>query len=161
VTDETKRFYKRDEWPKGEWDNEPDEGGWVDEKTKLQCAFVRNSSGALCGYVGVPKTNKHYGKGYDSIEIEGSEWGPEVHGGLTYSADSDGSFLRRYVPTLPEGLWWFGFDCAHCNDVMPGMMRLPGMFEHSIYKNLAYVKAETASLAAQLAGLKTCEETPA
>jgi hypothetical protein len=153
VTDETKRFYKRKEWPKGEWDDEPDQGDWIDEKTKLQCAFVRNSSGALCGYVGVPEGHKFYGVAYDSVEIEGSSWGPDVHGGLTYGSDGRKSFLRHYVPTLPD-LWWLGFDCAHCSDLLPGH---PTAGIDGFYKNLAYVKAEAARLAAQLAGLKTCE----
>jgi len=37
----------------------------------------------------------------------------EVHGGLTYSSHEVGS----EYPIPSEGLWWFGFDCAHYNDI--------------------------------------------
>lgn len=35
----------------------------------------------------------------------------EIHGGLTFASDGD-------YPTSvePGGSWWFGFDCAHCED---------------------------------------------
>ena len=150
-----KNFYKREEWPKGEWDNEPDVGGWVDENTGLQCAFVRTNSGALCGYVGVPEGHKFYGVSYASIEIE--EEGPDVHGGLTYSGKEGMSFLRKYVPTRPDP-WWLGFRCSHSGDVMPGMTGIPSVFGNPSYKNLEYVKSEVASLAQQLAAPAACEE---
>lgn len=155
---ENTRFYNRDKWPQGEWDNEPDEDSWVDEKTGLQCAIVRNYSGALCGYVGMPNSSPHHGTRYDSIEIDGKDWGPDVHGGLTYSSEGGKSFLREAMPDLTEDLWWLGFDCSHSGDVMPGMSELHSVvFGHASYKNLEYVKSEVASLAQQLAAPVACE----
>ena len=68
---------------KNEWDNEPDRLQWVDDATGLTCIIRRSpSTGALCGYVGVPKQHKHYGVDeYGTINVE-------VHGGLT---------IRRYL----------------------------------------------------------------
>ena len=40
-------------WGPGEWTDEPDKLQWVDEATGFDCLIVRNSLGALCGYVGV------------------------------------------------------------------------------------------------------------
>ena len=40
-------------WGPGPWQNEPDKRQWQDEATGLPCLIVRNSMGALCGYVGV------------------------------------------------------------------------------------------------------------
>lgn len=67
-------------WPRrGPWDREPDKIQWKDEVTSLPCLIVRNSSGALCGYVGVPNTHPLHGKDFDDVQDL------KVHGGLTFS----------------------------------------------------------------------------
>jgi len=140
------RFYKRDEWPHGEWDDEPDEGSWVDEKTGFQCAFVRNGFGALCGYVGVPSSHVLFGKTFDEMDPSPVLY---VHGGLTYVSDGSGATFYAVIPDLPKDLWWFGFDCYHAGDSSPSVHPInPGSYT---YRNLAYVKSEITSLAAQLA----------
>lgn len=50
-----------------------------------------------CGYVKVDKENKNYGLSYDDLDDMC------VHGGVTFS-----DFIGED--------YWFGFDCAHCND---------------------------------------------
>lgn len=51
-------------WGPGSWHDEPDKAQWTDEATGLPCLIVRNHSGSLCGYVGVPETHPWHGKGY-------------------------------------------------------------------------------------------------
>lgn len=43
----------RVKWGPGPWDGEPDKMQWTDPATGLDCLIVRNTLGALCGYVGV------------------------------------------------------------------------------------------------------------
>ena len=138
------RFHDRDNWPAGEWDNEPDELTWVDKATGLRCAILHNYLGCLCGYVGVPASSRYHGMSYHSIENV-----IDVHGGLTFSGDH--SDVAEYLGEKVESdLWWFGFDCAHSYDGVPApFVRLPGLPGMS-YKNIAYVKKECASLAKQL-----------
>lgn len=68
------------------------------------CLLLRGSH--RCGYVGVPQEHPWYGLGYDHDALVHIE----VHGGLTY-ADGDSDY-----PAESDGLWWFGFDCAHSGD---------------------------------------------
>lgn len=69
------------------------------------CVVVLHRFGHRCGYVGVPKGHAAYGMHYDDLDVS-------VHGGLTYSNDSD----EPYPIDTDKDLWWFGFDCAHCFD---------------------------------------------
>jgi len=107
---------------------------WKGEFSGLRCEIRANHSGALCGYVTVPRGHPFYGKGYDGLDIE-------VHGGLTYASKNG------------KG-WEFGFDCSHCDDA--GHPE----YEHghdsyltpgAEYRDIEYVKGEVASLARQLA----------
>ena len=108
------------------------------EADGFKCAMRRGPLGSWCGYVGVPSTHPWFGKYYsDTIKPTKDMLGPRdrqdfgpidllcaalsgkdiesempitlamrVHGGLTYAAD--------HAPYgEPDGLWWFGFDCAH------------------------------------------------
>jgi len=85
------------------WEDEPDRAEWVHENG-LKCRIVRNQiTGTLCGYVGVPKENMHFGAGYDEIGTSDLD----IHGGLTYSDDGD------------DGWFYFGFDTAHADDFAP------------------------------------------
>lgn len=127
-------------WLRGEWNDEPDEISWQDEKTGLSCLILRTEcTGALCGYVGVSSDHSHYKKSYN--ELEKRDDYPDVHGGLTYAGERS-----------EEGLWWFGFDCAHCGDFSPAITSISGreQLPSETYKNVAYVKTECAQLARQL-----------
>ncbi len=77
-----------------------------------------------------------------------------IHGGLTYAG---------FWPDKVPDLWFFGFDCAHAGDLCPGLMatlkrihideRITLREEFLLgdtYRTIDYVKAECASLAAQL-----------
>lgn len=55
-----------------------------------------------CGYVGLPKDNKYYYKGYDDIDID-------CHCGITYSSE------KLYHQT-DKDIWWIGFGCGHSCD---------------------------------------------
>jgi hypothetical protein len=93
-----------------------------------------------------------------------------VHGGITFSDScrdtSEESAGVCHIPGAgePDSVWWFGFDCAHCHDVSPGMDALMSGINGSLgissridrhYRDLEYVEAECASLAQQLAMLDT------
>lgn len=150
---ETKQYtyIDRSNWPPGPWDKEPDKIQFEDEETGLPCLIVRNHSGALCGYVGVPEGHPEFEKDCQDINYE-------VHGGLTFSdfcADRDDEHGICHVPGKgePDKVWWLGFDCAHFMDTTPEVERL-GLefiiFEGGSYKTVEYVKREIAKLARQL-----------
>jgi len=132
-----------------------------------------------CGYVAVPKGHPLFGVAYneqaDCITREMVDSAPvgkkssvlvftctchsdgddlirrspdlalDVHGGLTYSSATKGDY-----PAPAEDVWWFGFDCHHCDDaeIEPG----PHSFsmEAQTVRSLEYVADECESLAAQL-----------
>jgi hypothetical protein len=119
------------------------------------CVF-QNESGHRCGYVAVPSSHPLYGLSYsDRIEnpseriqtfLNNSTSGKrgsislflaaldptsmthpsldilfDVHGSLTYGQDAKDGY-----PVPNSNDWWFGFDCAHCDDgnyFMPGPVR--------------------------------------
>jgi hypothetical protein len=140
-------------WPPGPWDDEPDRVPWTDPATGLPCIVLRSyTTGAWCGYCAVPPSHPCHGAGYDDPDVS-------VHGGLTYAAGCDGDPEGGvcHIPPAgqPDDMWWFGFDCGHCYDVVPllerqGCRRFPG----SVYRDLGYVTAETGRLAAQLHALR-------
>ena len=139
--------------PAGPWDDEPDKVQWPDEATGLACLAKRGPLGAWCGYVGVDETHPWFGLDYDDVEAD-------PHGGLTYAALCDGDEEQGicHVPGEgePDPLWWFGFDCAHGFDVVPGMLEFDrNLGEHLgvpvAYRDLGYVKAEVAHLARTIA----------
>jgi len=104
-----------------------------------------------CGYVAVPEGHPLHGVGYGSIEDD-----IDVHGGITFAGGRNG------YPAEGDGLWWFGYDCAHAGDA-PGpqyveMMRsqYPNMSymcydDDGVHRDLAYCEVECERLAAQLA----------
>lgn len=117
----------------------------------------------LCGYVGVPKGHPWFGIEYNQC-LEGCPGEPnqftpsitswfcdhekpetvtEVHGGLTYSSMGDGEYL-------PEGYWWFGFDCAHAGDYVPGLAGLRISLLVGVFRDKDYVEHECRNLAKQL-----------
>lgn len=53
----------------------------------------------------------------------------------------------------PDDVWWFGFDCAHCDDFAPGANWSLG---EAHYRNVAYVTEECQKLALQLQRTTEC-----
>src|ERR1700744_4566502 len=139
-------------WAKGIWDDEPDKKRWQDEATGLPCLIVRNYSGALCGYVGLPPSHPLYGKSYDEPNVE-------VHGGLTFAGkcqerDNECEGVCHKAPPGEDDVFWFGFDCHHHMDKAPQdfdvhkYLRMDDPYAR--YRDFAYVTAEVESLARQL-----------
>src|SRR5688572_7588915 len=114
---ETREYRTMDKatWPPGPWQHEPDKAQWQDPATGLPCLIVRNSSGALCGYVGVSKGHPLFEVGYQGAD----DYDLSCHGGLTYSehcqpsTDEALGICHVPAPGEPDHVWWFGFDCAH------------------------------------------------
>lgn len=151
------RTIDKSEWQRGEWNDEPDKAQWIDEDTDLDCLIVRGSSGALCGYVGVPEGHCAFSTHYDGVDVN-------VHGGLTFSAfcqhSEDETKGVCHVPAegRPDRVWWLGFDCAHSGDVSPKYERASyGSYEES-YKGIGYVKKEIRGLARQLRDMAQTDE---
>lgn len=74
----------------------------------LRCVIVFNDLYQRCGYVGVPKTNKFFGKDYNEIISK-----IKVYGGLSYNSNDEGDSYP-----VNSDLWWFGFAC---NNLMDGL----------------------------------------
>lgn len=77
----------------------------------------------------------------------------DVHGGLTYSGLCSGHICHVPKPGQPDNVFWFGFDCAHGGDGMPGMaghLTNEDNFFSRGYKDVAYVRREVEHLADQL-----------
>lgn len=156
--------------PEGPWLSEPDKVHWIDPTTDLDCLAVRNGMGAWCGYVGLPPGHKFHGIGYDECTKPAEctdEWCYEhspnavvsVHGGLTFASSCGESpkgegygICHVPLPGRPHDVWWLGFDCCHAGDQPPydAAMRHRSWGRDDVYRDLAYVKAETADLARQL-----------
>lgn len=155
-------FVDKTEWPRGEWDREPDKLQWMDEATGLPCLVHRGPSGSLCGYVGVSEGHPAFEKEYDSVEC--GENGPDVHGGLTFSSfcaetvgENGRGICHLVEPGEPERVWWLGFDCAHSGDFCPEHGSRGGIFAQSAweeYRSLSYVQWQCRKLAAQLAAME-------
>jgi hypothetical protein len=100
----------------------------------------------------VPPEHPLHGKGYDDANLD-------AHGGLTFAAACAGTICHVPEPGEPDELWWFGFDCSHAFDVSPGlrlalaevMPDRPAWLPGETYRDLAFVRAETEGLAAQIA----------
>lgn len=143
----TYTYLDRTGWRRGEWDREPDKEQFPDPVTNLPCLIVRNRMGALCGYVGVGAAHPLHGLDYSGND------GIDVHGGLTFAGPcqhnpDEHGICHVPAPGEPDDAWWFGFDCAHFRDAVPGMS---WNCEEDSYRDWSYVKAECAALALQLA----------
>ena len=100
-------------YPIRPWENEPDHAEWVQEISGYKCRISRmESSGALCGYVGIPKGHEFWGVIYDEGNEELDAIADDVHGGFTYTEEGD------------DGYWYFGFDTTHINDFAPKLVEL-------------------------------------
>ena len=146
------KILPKKKWGPGPWQDEPDEVFWTDDVTGFECAILRHMHcGQLCGYVAVPKGHPAYGKHYDSLEDI------SAHGGLTFSGEGLGMVKSK---KKTSGKWWFGFDCAHWQDLAPGMEALlrkynPDRVVDGEYRDMAYVGAEVRDLAMQLLQMLT------
>ncbi len=120
------------------------------EHAGYKCIILRHYElGMLCGYVGVKKGHPCYGKHYDHMPYD-DLFSIEVHGGLTFSDEDDGSWR-------PAGYWWLGFDCAHAWDKVPYVDIIAPLLGHKpygTYRNFEYVRQETEALANQVATLE-------
>lgn len=77
----------------------------------------------------------------------------DVHGGLTWAG------ARLPADEKDGELWWLGFDCCHGGDASPRtdaalrhVRETPGPSRYDVYRDMAYVRGECASLAKQLCG---------
>jgi len=137
----------------GPWTDEPDRVEWRDEATGMPCLIRRARLGMLCGYVAVAPGHPWHGLGYSECAEQ-----VDVHGGLTYAASCDGEEGEGicHVPQPGESgdVWWFGFDCGHAGDLVPGFpfpdISIPGHWG-TTYRTVEYVQGEVTALAAQLA----------
>ena len=134
-------------FPHRPWETEPDEAEWVDAETGYKCRILRNeTTGTLCGYVGIPKEHRLYGMTYQRAENGDNDF--EVHGGLTFSgAMGEGDVYH-----------FFGFDTAHGGDLSPALVLAmlkwaddaTGFYEGETYRTFEYVKVNVQGLAWQL-----------
>ena len=100
-------------YPVRPWENEPDHAEWVQEVSGYKCRISRmEGSGALCGYVGIPKDNVFWGVIYDEGNEELDAIADDVHGGFTYTEEGK------------DGWWYFGFDTTHADDFAPKLVEL-------------------------------------
>jgi hypothetical protein len=138
-------------WPPGPWDGEPDRVEWKHEESGLHCLAKRHPwLGHWCGYVAVPPGHPWHGRAYgdDPVDVD-------VHGGLTYASECSDGICHVPPPGEPANVWWFGFDCAHCDDISPGSYKYGAhSFVGNTYRDLEFVQRQCGSLAEQLQGVK-------
>jgi len=135
-------------WAPGPWDDEPDRDERIVDG--YHCLAVRAHHGAWCGYVAVPPGHPWHGVDYSDLP----DYGPDVHGGLTYASECYGQVCHVPAPGEPDNVWWLGFDCHHYLDRAPGSestMRNIGCPERvpvGAYRTLDYVRGECDRLVA-------------
>lgn len=129
-------------WPSGEWDNEGDAQGWIDEETGYWCLIHRSQvTGSLNGYVAVTEGHPYYGHEGDDENLIYSD----VHGGITFSSTI--GFIQELK--LPKDFWWIGFDGGHAGDILPAFPMEPYGTEDD-YRNFAFMEEECRKLAREL-----------
>ena len=155
------RTIDKSDWPRGEWDDEPDKRQWQDEATGLPCLLVRSPGGHLCGYVGVSEGHPLY-----RLDDSHSDFPClDCHGGVTFTGacqPSDDGESRGicHVPGdgEPDHVWWIGFDCAHSGDfyslAIASANRLFEQSSYETYRTAGYVAQQCRELARQLAELQ-------
>lgn len=136
----------RPSWGPGPWEGEPNRVEF--EHAGFPCILHRGGGGAWCGYAGVPPGHPCHGKGYEDVPDV------SVHGGLTYAEPCQGHICHVPKPGEPDNVWWFGWDASHAGDLRPADRELHRKLVlhgyHDVYRDLAYVRQETESLAEQL-----------
>lgn len=153
----TTRTEEKAEWGEGPWNHEPDRVHWVSPATSLDCLMLRADLGHWCGYVGLPRDHPLWGVGYDDVDVQ-------VHGCLTFSDRARERWTEESDLDLDPDLWWFGFDCAHLGDLVPGVLAVERRLgfgpppDSFVYRGPEYVGAETENLARQLMELADSSE---
>jgi hypothetical protein len=184
TTDDKLNFHelpadKHEAWGAGPWCDEPDRVEF--DAHGLPCLMQRIPMGTWCGYVAVPPGHPLHGKqpsarvfcadrsklavrGIIPAFLEAMREDDDstvsldvlldVHGGLTYADACHGKICHVPKPGEPDNVWWFGFDCGHCDDLSPGLAAVLGVtFPGATYKNAAYVREQCEALALQLRAL--------
>jgi len=130
----------------------------------LECRIIRHPTLlSLCGYVRVPATNHFFGKHYNDPSLESVC----VHGGLTFAGNSlpeeptkPGEYEAHGGFDMANRGWWFGFDCGHYLDIVPGLevythfrrfVPRSASLPEATYKPIEYVTEHCELLASQLA----------
>lgn len=148
-------------------------------KAGLRAVVLFVNGSHHCGYVAVPKDHPLHGVGYSDkhpllrrsaiddkpigargvfsllkagLAEEGEEaTSPDVffdvHGSITYSDGGD------TYPAAGEGLWWYGYDCAHAGDAQKGRLaeyRSPG----DVFRDADYCIGECERFAEQLEAVR-------
>ena len=148
----------------------------------LRCVVIMTAVGYRCGYVGVDRKHPLYGHDYSDtipiylikmyLNIIDGEVGKrnvidllchrhnaprigflfDVHGGITYSGNG-----RKGNYPIKTDLWWFGYDCAHCDDGKDLSVLSEELLEvelkwstGGILRSVEYCMDECESLAKQL-----------
>jgi hypothetical protein len=144
VVSEMKHHLDRSKWPSGRWDFESDDHvEWRDEVTGYACLIHRNSSGAWCGYVGLPPSHPFHGLDYSESALDELR----CHGGLTYANKCNGRICHVPLPGESDDVWWLGFDCAHSDDESPAY----DFTRYGTYREQWWVRDEVTRLARQIA----------
>jgi hypothetical protein len=147
------------------WLSEPDRDSW--RIKDMLCVALRDDRfGHWCGYVGVGAAHPLYGVTAGKLEKIGERL--LAHGDVNASGR-----LVEYTG------WFFGFDCAHAFDYQPyhgrhlreigapeGLIRAhEEMFSQErrgpfpiVYRDLNYVRANCAALAAQILAIVEDDE---
>lgn len=119
----------KSKWGDGEWQSESD--FCYRSRLGFGEVIIRHPEmGHLLGYIGVEKGHPLYGKHYDELyDYDFNDFDLSIHGGWTYSSapvkkwNGEGCYPRNpnYPAGEPNNYWWFGFDCAHYQDLVPAM----------------------------------------
>ena len=152
------------EYEPGVWNDEPDKIQWRDEATGLPCLIVRGPIAVLCGYVGVSKGHRLYGKFYEELSEEDCV---EIHNGLNFGSkcqvgeDTHALVCHTVEDGEDDDVWWLGFDCGHSGDITPdrkGGRKYDFSIHGYTYKDVDYVKNEVKDLARQLKNLMGAQQ---
>ncbi len=66
----------------------------------------------------------------------------EVHGGVTFAGE--------WEEFGGSDIWWFGFDCAHYMDLVPGLASGLSIANHGTFKDENFVTREIEAMAKQI-----------
>lgn len=138
----------REAWGPGPWDDEPDEGEWIDATTAYRCAVRRHPiAGHLCGYVCIPEDHPLHGVDksapvpevflHDVRALNGQPIGKrsifdvfahmfteESRVGILLNVHDSVSYSKQHTAAdtyLPPG-FWYGFACGSTRDLQPGIV---------------------------------------
>jgi hypothetical protein len=130
------------------------EGPWVEEPDRIEwrsgqgypCLMVRHPVlGHWCGYVGLPPGHPWHGRAAGGI-------GACAHGGINYAEPCNDQICHVPEPGDTDDVWWIGFDCAHYDDLSPGIFPARRILMGTCigeYRGVAYVVQQVEALAIQ------------